>query len=1634
MPIKSKVFSIPGVYVFTPPAGVTGGWVTLVPGGVGALSAYLAGYEVYYWYPTPGAGSSEAAFNIPIKFNSSMVVTVGMGGAPGALGGVSKIGKFQVLDSTSYYGGYSLTDLFQTYTNAHGESFEWMKGGGASGGSIDTTIVLSDELIANQADRDFSSDTGNWTGRNWSIAGNKITWAGETSGINYDNTLFLAQAAFTSLTIGKAYQVTYTVTTTTPVLYSDALYVSIAYAATQSRVPSGVIGIGIGAVTYTQINVLQSPEDYSGNENIISLKFAASASWRGSISNVSVREYNSIIETPKLGSRESVSFFAGSSGGLLARPVDLVGVRNPRLANIDYPYPGNQVASINNQGAEQAVWPSYAPSQKAQWDDCYDITNYAVAAKFVLNWDLAITSLKFGYWETIGGIYAESDYINSVDWMVVQQPVVGQPVEEVGTVYASGTETGIGQYSSNTEASAWVVRTFKNNSNSPGTSLTITVDYAFVGNTYLIAFACDGTVGSTVTCTDNASVPNTYVVDVNKAAASPSSSNVRTCIIRGYIANTTGLTTITITHPSVTARAAIVTEFHGIDAVSPLDKTASAIGTSTAANSGATAVTAQNYELVFGAIGYEQDILTAPAGGTVGTGMTVTYGSNNQRKLGGTECSGAAGTTGGTSTNNISVHACSGLQTTASTQRADATIPSTDWSACVATYKVPVVYYYKEHQLGGYNAAYGTEQFRIPATADTYLPPGTYYLVLKNVITVGGSIVKWMNATTNNQDYYDYGLYGGDPWNNNAGIELHNATYSGQSYESSSGTWQPINVLNPPYQPKVANHLLLETIGPGPNPGFIPQHAAGAPGHLLGGISDSSPSGGGGAAASLFGAGVNGGVIYVGSEIVLYDNGAYNGTLPSSFIHGVYNTGTGYATATSFTLAEKSVVTSFSIVVQLTSDSLLRNVWWAIVQQPVIGTSNSGLSYYNGYATIIEIEEEIIADGLVRYKFLTNVANGVTLLAGTYYLMLGNCIVQNRTTGAFEGTAAWDKNNGPSTSYDTPNLADNIWQSTSGSTALTIFGYVQTNQGSYDGDDATAIGAGGGGASTGPQNDGSGAGGGASGGTGKDGYVAIFWMGDDAVDVPPTPLSFAQIWTPIFSSPELNAIEPRFNCIPRASHGALGECSFDEAYFTNYHPPGVMSGYFAIPPYNTNLSNYDLFYACWFSVPFTNLTVTKITTTRYTGPNCTGSPIAAGVYQIVPLFSSTSPYYWDIAGSQTAHCALAFPLMMQGSTRYLYNWSGYGTTLDWVIPTGGSIRIDIEALDTIISEMFTGSLVVNHSLTEPSDDPISPSGSTLALNTPPPSYTPIVTFTATPSSLSIGDYTTLQWTSSGAVDCIATGGIAGWPSVSKTLAATEYSNPTVTTVYTLTWHGPTGDVVSLPVTVTVINANLSALTISSGTLSPSFASSTISYTDAVSSGTTSVTVTPTAADPLATITVNGSPVVSGNPSSAISLSVGANAITVVVTAIDTITTKTYTITVTRASPPPANDNFVDRITIAPSGGVVTGSNVGCTKEAGEPSHGGNAGGKSVWWSWTPSSSGSAIISTGGSSYDTTLGVYTGATVSTLTVVPGGSDDDSGPGSTSQVTITVTSGVEYKIAVDGWGGASGSITLTVTPPP
>ena len=129
---------------------------------------------------------------------------------------------------------------------------------------------------------------------------------------------------------------------------------------------------------------------------------------------------------------------------------------------------------------------------------------------------------------------------------------------------------------------------------------------------------------------------------------------------------------------------------------------------------------------------------------------------------------------------------------------------------------------------------------------------------------------------------------------------------------------------------------------------------------------------------------------------------------------------------------------------------------------------------------------------------------------------------------------------------------------------------------------------------------------------------------------------------------------------------------------------------------------------------------------------------------------------------------------------------------------------------------------------------------------------------------------------------------------------------------------------------------------------------------------------------------------------------------------------------------PVNDSFDNAVVVTHSPFTATEFNNCATKQAGEPNHAGNAGGHSIWFSWTPDSNHIAVISTKKSSFNTTIAVYTGDAVNALNLVAS-NNDISASVHQSLVNFAATAGTTYRIAVDGYGSAVGTVMLNVNPP-
>lgn len=133
-----------------------------------------------------------------------------------------------------------------------------------------------------------------------------------------------------------------------------------------------------------------------------------------------------------------------------------------------------------------------------------------------------------------------------------------------------------------------------------------------------------------------------------------------------------------------------------------------------------------------------------------------------------------------------------------------------------------------------------------------------------------------------------------------------------------------------------------------------------------------------------------------------------------------------------------------------------------------------------------------------------------------------------------------------------------------------------------------------------------------------------------------------------------------------------------------------------------------------------------------------------------------------------------------------------------------------------------------------------------------------------------------------------TGIISGAPTTTSAL-----------TPYTITAYNEAGKTSTI-VNIAVDDHSLSNLTISAGTLTPTFASNALNYTANVTNAVSSIQVTPTATDASAIIKVNGVIVASGSASAAIPLHTNANTIKVAVSSVDGGSAQTYTIVVNRA--------------------------------------------------------------------------------------------------------------------------------------
>jgi hypothetical protein len=136
--------------------------------------------------------------------------------------------------------------------------------------------------------------------------------------------------------------------------------------------------------------------------------------------------------------------------------------------------------------------------------------------------------------------------------------------------------------------------------------------------------------------------------------------------------------------------------------------------------------------------------------------------------------------------------------------------------------------------------------------------------------------------------------------------------------------------------------------------------------------------------------------------------------------------------------------------------------------------------------------------------------------------------------------------------------------------------------------------------------------------------------------------------------------------------------------------------------------------------------------------------------------------------------------------------------------------------------------------------------------------------------------------------------------------------------------------------------------------------------------------------------------------------------------------------------PPGNDNFANAEVLSGIQVHISRDNNGATKEAGEPNHAFNVGGKSVWFKWTATMSRIMTFSTSRSAtnLDTLVHIYRGTVLNSLVSETFNNNISSPINNKSCIRFQVKQGLTYYIAVDGsndgQGAAEGTFQLDIQP--
>jgi len=306
-----------------------------------------------------------------------------------------------------------------------------------------------------------------------------------------------------------------------------------------------------------------------------------------------------------------------------------------------------------------------------------------------------------------------------------------------------------------------------------------------------------------------------------------------------------------------------------------------------------------------------------------------------------------------------------------------------------------------------------------------------------------------------------------------------------------------------------------------------------------------------------------------------------------------------------------------------------------------------------------------------------------------------------------------------------------------------------------------------------------------------------------------------------------------------------------------------------------------------------------VTITRAPSSNANLSKLGPNIGGITPTFSSGTTSYTISTGNASASITLT-PVSSDANATIKVNGTAVTsgtTTAPIALAEGGQTVISTVVTAQDGTTMQTYTLTVTRapsgnatlSNLQLNNGTLTPAFATGTVNYSASVANSVSTITITPTitdanaTIKVNGTTVASGTASGAIALAE-----GAQTVINTVVTAQDGTTTKTYKVTVT-RAPSS------------NATLSKLGPGIGGLTPAFSSGTTSYTISTGNANASMTLTPVSSDANATIQVNGTTVASGATTAPIALNEGGQTvISTVVTAQDGTTTKTYTLTVTRA--------------------------------------------------------------------------------------------------------------------------------------